>query len=553
VGSGAFLVGMMHEIVKCRKVLSTYLGEEERRSIYDFKRHAIQSCLYGVDIDPGAVEIAKLRLWLSLVVDEEDIRQIKPLPNLDYKIVCGNSLLCVERNMFNNELFQKLEELKPLYFDETNAKKKLEYKEQINQLIRQITNNNADFDFEVYFSEVFHEKGGFDVVMANPPYGIVFETAQKSRCESLYSTFIRNNDIYVAFYERGIGLLSFLGQLSYISPNTFLNGDYFKALRKFLTRETVITEIRDYKEIPVFDDPTVFVCVLNCSKRRSITYPYQVVINIAKGSIDNLAQGTFVIEISSDAQFKASNPIIEKLSNRSKFTMLEDLFFVKDVGFNYWTKGKGKKRDGNSIGDRVFYSGGRCNRNDIPFLKGRDIARWLPKAPSNYLRHNYEDFLDEAIDTLRFSHEYLKLNPKIIYRQTSNTIIAAIDFSAHYVDKTVHLIVPKISWGKCPATLLVGLLNSRLFAYLYSYISQETEGRVFAQVKTTYIKKLPIPQLLNGNSIIVLVDQILAAKRANLAADVLSLEREIDQLVYQLYGLTPEEISVVEGSIRDKA
>ena len=83
----------MNEIVKARLVLNNYLDFDKKRTAYHFKRHAIRNSLYGVDIDPGAVEIAKLRLWLSLIVDEEDIRQIKPLPNLDYKIMQGNSLL----------------------------------------------------------------------------------------------------------------------------------------------------------------------------------------------------------------------------------------------------------------------------------------------------------------------------------------------------------------------------------------------------------------------------------------------------------------------------
>lgn len=169
IGSGAFPVGMMHEIVKARNVLTTYLDDETGRSIYDFKRDCIQNCLYGVDIDTGAVEIAKLRLWLSLVVDEEDIKQIKPLPNLDYKIVCGNSLLGVKKDMLNWPLFEQLEELKLLYFEEANARKKREYKAQIDGLIKQITNNDEDFNFEVYFSEVLRQKGGFDVIIANPP------------------------------------------------------------------------------------------------------------------------------------------------------------------------------------------------------------------------------------------------------------------------------------------------------------------------------------------------------------------------------------------------
>ena len=83
----------MTEIVRARCALTPYFNDVHERTPYHFKRHAIQNCLYGVDIDPGAVEIAKLRLWLSLVVDEEDVKQIKPLPNLDYKIVTGNSLL----------------------------------------------------------------------------------------------------------------------------------------------------------------------------------------------------------------------------------------------------------------------------------------------------------------------------------------------------------------------------------------------------------------------------------------------------------------------------
>ena len=180
IGSGAFPVGMMTEIIKARlffletKCLSdsykNLQGDEVKRNIYNYKRDCIQNSLYGVDIDPGAVEIAKLRLWLSLVVDEEDIKRIKPLPNLDYKIVCGNSLLGVDKSLENWQLFDKLEKLKPLYFNETNMRKKQEYRKQINELISQITNGHKDFDFEVYFSEVFHEKKGFDVVIANPPY-----------------------------------------------------------------------------------------------------------------------------------------------------------------------------------------------------------------------------------------------------------------------------------------------------------------------------------------------------------------------------------------------
>jgi len=93
VGSGAFLVGMMNEIVRKREVLTSYHPHVSKRNAYKFKLDAIHDSLYGVDIEPGAVEIAKLRLWLSLVVEEENIKRVHSLPNLDYKIMQGNSLL----------------------------------------------------------------------------------------------------------------------------------------------------------------------------------------------------------------------------------------------------------------------------------------------------------------------------------------------------------------------------------------------------------------------------------------------------------------------------
>lgn len=95
IGSGAFPVGVMNEIVRARGVLNAYLGDAGRTP-YDFKRHAIQESIYGVDLEPSAVDIAKLRLWLSLVVDEDDFGTIKPLPNLEYKVRIGDSLLGVD-------------------------------------------------------------------------------------------------------------------------------------------------------------------------------------------------------------------------------------------------------------------------------------------------------------------------------------------------------------------------------------------------------------------------------------------------------------------------
>jgi Eco57I restriction endonuclease. len=279
IGSGAFPVGMMHEIIRARNTLSTYLPDEPERTNYNFKRHAIQNCLYGVDIDPGAVEIAKLRLWLSLVVDEEDIKQIKPLPNLDYKIVCGNSLLGVEKNLFNLELFNNFERLKLLYFDETNAEKKQEYKAQIDDLINQITNNNESFDFEVYFSEVFHEKQGkqgFDVVIANPPYDVI----KDKKLRELFSESIYGRaNLYGLFIHKAIrDILRENGILTFINPKTLLADVYFVNLRKYLRNNGDFIEIMKIIDRHNIFDEVLQACIIQIYRKTKPHEDHQIVM-----------------------------------------------------------------------------------------------------------------------------------------------------------------------------------------------------------------------------------------------------------------------------------
>ncbi len=166
VGSGAFPVGMMKEIVSVRKSLTPFI-DNGNRSTYQFKRRAIQNSLYGVDIDPGAVEIAKLRLWLSLIVDEESRHNIRALPNLDYKIMQGNSLLeeyegvkLIDKSLFESkpdsrsrlqELKDKRSKLQREYFNSLSADnlsdlRKTEIEKEIAEIqkeIKAINNQNG--------------------------------------------------------------------------------------------------------------------------------------------------------------------------------------------------------------------------------------------------------------------------------------------------------------------------------------------------------------------------------------------------------------------------
>ena len=253
IGSGAFPVGMLNEIVRARIALvdSGYLPQAKKRSVYEYKRQAIQNSIYGVDIESGAVEIAKLRLWLSLVVDEEDIENIKALPNLDYKIVQGNSLLSVERNLFNEGLFRQLEELKPQYFNEIRKSEKKRLKKEIDAIIKELTKDGT-FDFEIYFSEVFHEKGGFDIVIGNPPY--IGQKGNKDLFEPMkkHPAFEKKMDYWYFFLHEAYNILNNNGINSFITPNYWITAQGGKKLRNKFVNDFRIIEVINFNQNNIF-------------------------------------------------------------------------------------------------------------------------------------------------------------------------------------------------------------------------------------------------------------------------------------------------------------
>lgn len=279
IGSGAFPVGMLNEIVRARISLveSGFLKETKKHSVYEYKRQAIQNSIYGVDIESGAVEIAKLRLWLSLVVEEDDIKNIKALPNLDYKIVCGNSLLNVPRTLFNDSLFRQLEELKPQYFNETRKSEKKRLKKEIDAIIKELTKDGT-FDFEIYFSEVFYKKGGFDVVIGNPPY-----VSNKGTTENEKKVYTKiygmSDDLYNYFFTKSINdLLCNKGVLAFITSDTYLTINSKLNLRQlFLTNR--IFEI--IKTDNVFENAMVSPAIILLKKENTINEDYKFIFKDA--------------------------------------------------------------------------------------------------------------------------------------------------------------------------------------------------------------------------------------------------------------------------------
>ncbi|AQU02709.1 MAG: N-6 DNA methylase [Dehalococcoides mccartyi] len=523
VGSGAFPVGLMTEIVRARNTLTTYLPEKTERSYYNFKRHAIQNCLYGVDIDSGATEIAKLRLWLSLVVDEEDIKQIRPLPNLDYKIVCGNSLLGVERNMFNNELFKKLEELKPLYFNETNAKKKQTYKNDIDSLISEITHDKKKFDFEVYFSEIFHEKGGFDIVIANPPYLVL--SADYPDIEYFNTAYHVSKggkkNLYKLFFERALNLLRDQGSLSFITPNNYLTSADSIALRRFLLKQALIQEIIEYSEADkVFEAVTQAVCTIVLVKSISNN---ELMLYSKNGEQSVIDQN----QVLNDPRLliKGRSNVIEKIKQNKH--RLSDYI----IGFQGEVNVSTKKKH---------------------FVNVKKSPNYLPLVRGNQVKHySIADYTQEYCPKNVTSRNHYEIE-RVVFQEVAN---AALDRRLNAVllenvlcGHTTNYLIS--SSNKVTNKFLLALTNSKLFNYYFKYYNQTNH------VPIGEIKSIPTPSLdqIEQNIFTNLVDQILfITKDKDYLADpskqakVKELENQIDQMVYKLYELSSEEIAVVEG------
>ncbi|TSC72615.1 MAG: hypothetical protein G01um101438_332 [Parcubacteria group bacterium Gr01-1014_38] len=604
VGSGAFPVGMMNEVVRTRNALTNYVEDKDDRSMYEFKRHAIQSSLYGVDIDPGAVEIAKLRLWLSLVVDEEDIKKIKPLPNLDYKMVQGDSLSSVQKNLFNQPLFNKLEELKPKFFEETNARKKQEYRRQIDELIDQITRGHKDFDYEVYFSEVFHEKKGFDVAIANPPYLQIQKMAksEKERFRKIFRTFSKTGDIYCLFYERAIQILKQDGTLTFITSNSWLRARYGELLRKLLIEKANPVRLINYEDARMFEHAIVETNILIAQKSQWNGRLHATTVknnNLNALPLDEYVKGN--TSVISDLGVDSWN-IADKASSGLKKKIESHSVSLKDLNVSVYR--------GITTGFvEAFVVDEEIRRNLItqdeksaevikPVLRGQDAGRyfyawkglWLITLQSGWTNRNRGGKSPESFfaETYPAVHEYLKgvgskikigaikakgkglygrddqgdywwelrdcdfysefEKEKVIWGELSDKPKFTYDDQKYYALDTLFVMTGE------SLKYLLAILNSKISEWYFAQISTSS-GMGTTRWKKYKIEQFPIKKISKEEQkpIVHLIDKILSLTMGEdysasdtKQAKVREYERQIDQLVYKLYGLTPEEISIVE-------
>lgn len=590
VGSGAFPLGMINEIVRARKVLNVYL--KKHVSDYELKKHAITHSIYGVDIDPGAVDIAKLRLWLALVVDEETPH---PLPNLDYKIMQGNSLISeyegiklFDESIFDNEKKEmkqaklglgkmsselKMEALQDkisLFINESQRTKKHNLKKEIDILkwelieetlkeqgredkleeIRKLRRKNIRpfFIWKLEFSDVFKEKNGFDIVIGNPPYvsyGLRGGQKMTSEDKKIFKDAYPNSaeykiSMYAMFIDKAIQLAKANGGVqSFIVPDSFLLGRYFSKIRRFILDKNHIHEILLCTH-KVFNATVGFPVIYNFQRGKQ---KKSIRIGLAHSN-DDIERKTFFVN-QEDVSFFKSN-------TRNRFFL-----FFDPVSKNIVKKTQ--KLATECIKDYIKFSSGLIARNGqkniqsenpksgykMGIISGSEIGRYWIKPQGIYL-----SVIPNEIKSGLYSVNYDET--KIFLRQTGDALFAYLDKDGYLALNNVH-IGNLINYNLSPK-VLIAILNSRLYTFLYQILSLE-KGRAMAQIDIDFLELLPIKRisLKNQKPFVNFVDQILKITSAQNydpkkpPVKQKELEKQIDELVYKLYGLTEEEIEIVEN------
>lgn len=540
-------------------------NENVNRPDYARKLYLIENCIYGVDIQPIAIQISKLRFFISLVVDQKtndnpvDNFGIRPLPNLEAKFVAANTLVSIDKkdaNLFtSDEVLQKEAEMKDAkhrIFSAKTVKTKRKYKDRVTELrnelavmledIGAVGNEEAQqlaswdmFDQNVsstfFDSEwMFGINKGFDIVIGNPPYHQLSKdkSAQMTYREYLkrrYNTSGGRQNTFIYFTYLGIELTTQKGILTYIIPNTILTQEYYKDTRKLILEETILQKVVFYDKMP-FENAVVENVTFVFSKSKQADYKILYYISdvnsvdyyCTKRKSDFLSSPTFAFS------FK-SNDLNNKIALKS--IKLKDICNINQAIALKGDKSLSVKRD-NPFGK--YYK----------LLDGRNIKRYSVTWTGEYL-----DYCLERIHSCK-TKTIFEVPEKLLFRRVSANLIFTYDNNQYYALNTIVVVTLK---GEKTISLkyLLALLNSKLLNFYYVTEHKSTK-KVFSEIQARSVGELPIKLIAaeRQEKLVGLVDQILNSKEDDTQADTSTLENEIDKQVYHLYGLTYDEILIVD-------
>ena len=608
-GSGAFPMGALQRIVhliqKCNGVTS------DKNSLYSLKLDLIEKCLYGVDIQPIAVQICKLRFFISLICEQDKTDSISdnygfnPLPNLETKFVAANSLIGMERKS-QNDLFSdpdgkiekkklEIQEKRHEHFKAPTAEAKAKCREDDRKLRAELANlleqnkmfapkdaeqlaewNPYDQNAVSPFFDaewMFNTAEGFDIVIGNPPY--IQLQKDSGKLANLYEaqnykSFAKTGDIYCLFYEKGCNLLNSTGRLCFITSNKWMRAGYGEKLRDYFAKNVNPKLLVDFAGVKVFESATVDTNILLFEKGKNEGKTLScTTIALTKDGLSNLSD--FVKQNSCDCSFTTKeswvilSPIEQSIKKKieSAGVPLKDW----DISINYGIKTgfndafiiSGEKRE--EILNNCKTKEERKKTDDLirPILRGRDIKRYEYNFADLYLINTHNGVKDKNIPRIDIKDYPAIKNHLDEYWDKISTRADKGDTpynlrNCAYMDE---FNKPKIVWGNlnlsatytlapagmminAPATMIVPasesllcILNSKIADYYIRNLGVTRNGGYF-EYKPMFIEQLPVPQN---------IDEKLFEEFSN---KELNNEEEIDRKVYELYGLTDEEIQFLE-------
>ncbi len=673
VGSGAFPMGILNKLVLILKKLDPQNEHWKQRQIewadnmadpesresairaieevfseangyndYGRKLYLIQKCVYGVDIQPIAITIAKLRFFISLIIEQvpnnnpNDNYGIRPLPNLEVKFVAANTLIGLNRS--ETQLLLETEDIegyrasiawiRERYFRANTRQQKLKLIEEEGicraELAQALTaianrwqlgagsgvleeaakiaawdpyNQNASADF--FDPEwMFGIKDGFDIAIGNPPY-IRHEKIRhlKPMLQTQFGGFFTSTaDISVYFYKRAAELLRDSGILTYICTNKFMRSGYGENLRDFLTTKVSLQILLDFGSVSVFD-AAVDTCIVLVKKCLSAANHEVRAVTLRETSNDFDVRVAFqsqaflirTTQLSSEEWTVAPSDtlaLLKKLQSAGRSlneTIQGKFYFGIKTGCNDAFIIDAATRD------YLIAEDATSHELIKPLLRGRNLRRWKAAFADEYLisiassanrewswsnavtvseaeqvfeetypaiyQHlsGYRERLIARADQGMFYWElrscaYYSVfdGPKFIYPDISSFMRACYDTTGIFGEATTFCI---------PMTdlSLLAILNSRLFdwyaRYKFQTLNDPWSGGGL-RLKTIYMQHVPIADGTPEQKVELsnLVEQILIDPESEVA---LALEKEIDALVYRLYGLSAEEIALIEQTYRD--
>jgi hypothetical protein len=489
----------------------------------DEKKRILTTHIFGVDIDPQAVEVSKLSLLLK-VLEGETSQSLhlgllafkdRALPNLAANIKCGNSL--IGPDYFSGRLIPDPEE-----FARVNA-----------------------FDWQREFPAAM-KAGGFDCVIGNPPYIPIelMSEGDKSYYQQTYHQLERKYDSSVLFVLSGLAKLKRTGQLSFISSVSWQTGENYAKFRKYLAEKMGIVEIVNLP-FDVFEQAYVDTGIYVLS--RQTTKQYRIFCFPKKTKHPSLDGMNWI----SVPLALIEPPECKIVLNPTAKVLLQRLVTNKDCAalgsFTISTQGLS--------GSRFRPASKGTENSNMPFLKKGQVYRYQCLIEETC----HVDMSDKP--SLRRFYEQ---GEKLLVRRVVNRddrLMVGYTAAPLVLKKDVNpFIVVDDKWNP---RYLLGILNSRLISYLYLNSSTIATKDDFRQTTLAELRRLPIPKPAHKpkaeNRIIKVVDSMLElhkhlasakseAQRGAIQRQIEATDAEIDRLVYDLYGLTKEEIRIVEGA-----